>query len=235
MVAEPYFRSMLKLCALFHERHIPLKVFTLPGDSLVSRARNTCVAKFLATGSCTHLLFIDADIEFPPECVPRMLQLDKDVLCAVCPKKAYHFDRVEHALRDGLKLPEALIDFAINLDSEAQREGEVAIENGCVPVRDGGAGMMMIRRHVFQQMIQAWPQLRYRDNMLEDASVTEFYALFDPIIDPQTQIYLSEDYAFCCRWRQLGGQIWADVSLRLGHMGTHLYSGSPMDYHFTAW
>jgi hypothetical protein len=33
-----------------------------PGDSLVSRSRNDCVAHFLANKPFTHLFWIDADI-----------------------------------------------------------------------------------------------------------------------------------------------------------------------------
>ena len=38
--------------------------------------------------------------------------------------------------------------------------------------------------------------------------------------------YLSEDYAFCRRWRDLGGDIWADFEARLTHVGHTAYSGS---------
>lgn len=38
----------------------------------------------------------------------------------------------------------------------------------------------------------------------------ENYALFECMIDPETCEYLSGDYAFCARWRALGGKIWLD-------------------------
>ena len=33
------------------------------------------------------------------------------------------------------------------------------------------------------------------------------YALFDTLIDSETGEYLSEDYAFCRRWRAQGGEV----------------------------
>ena len=31
--------------------------------------------------------------------------------------------------------------------------------------------------------------------------------------------YLTEDWSFCRRWRELGGTIWADTSIKLVHVG----------------
>ena len=53
------------------------------------------------------------------------------------------------------------------------------------------------------------------------------YALFDCAIDENTGEYLSEDYAFCRRWRKIGGKIWLDTESRLVHIGTHEFCHSP--------
>jgi hypothetical protein len=39
------------------------------------------------------------------------------------------------------------------------------------------------------------------------------------MIDPNTGIYLSEDFSFCRRWTDMGGEIWADLQSRLTHTG----------------
>jgi hypothetical protein len=49
--------------------------------------------------------------------------------------------------------------------------------------------------------------------------------LFECAIDPQSGAYLSEDYAFCDRWRALGGEIWLDLHSRLTHAGMSYYEG----------
>ena len=51
------------------------------------------------------------------------------------------------------------------------------------------------------------------------------FALFDCLIDPATGVYLSEDFAFCRRWTDLGGEIWIDVESRLTHVGPHAFVG----------
>jgi hypothetical protein len=45
------------------------------------------------------------------------------------------------------------------------------------------------------------------------------------MIDPDNRRYLSEDYAFCRRWQQIGGKIYADVQTTLGHVGNLPFTG----------
>jgi hypothetical protein len=45
------------------------------------------------------------------------------------------------------------------------------------------------------------------------------------MIDPKTATYLSEDFAFCKRWTDIGGEIWADLESRLDHVGPSVFHG----------
>ena len=47
------------------------------------------------------------------------------------------------------------------------------------------------------------------------------------MIEPETRHYLSEDYTFCRRWRDIGGTIWLDTQGSLIHTGTHGFTGAP--------
>ena len=40
---------------------------------------------------------------------------------------------------------------------------------------------------------------------------------------------LSEDYSFCHRWRQCGGEVWANISHPITHVGLHRYAGRYQD------
>jgi hypothetical protein len=46
------------------------------------------------------------------------------------------------------------------------------------------------------------------------------------MIDPETGAYLSEDFAFCKRWLDMGGEIWADLASRLSRVGPTTYEGN---------
>ena len=91
-----------------------------------------------------------------------------------------------------------------------------------------GTGFQLIKRGVFEKLITAHPELRFRSVHSQTGGVPpsdQLYALFDCLIDPDTGAYLSEDYAFCRRWRALGGEIWLDRRSQLTHVGTDAFHG----------
>jgi len=47
------------------------------------------------------------------------------------------------------------------------------------------------------------------------------------MIDPVDRRYLSEDYTFCRRWQEIGGDIWLDPSISLNHYGHFCFQGNP--------
>lgn len=94
-------------------------------------------------------------------------------------------------------------------------------EMGAIEVRGVGAAMLRIHRSVFEAMIAAHPEWKRpgaRDWPEEiRANYHEFFA--------QTA-EASEDYLFCNRWRDLGGAVWVDPEITLGHVGSYTYRGS---------
>ena len=66
---------------------INFRITTLRNESLVTRARNILTTMFLES-DCSHLMFIDADIEFDSDSVLRALAYDKPIMAAAYPKKA---------------------------------------------------------------------------------------------------------------------------------------------------
>ncbi|TWT15212.1 glycosyltransferase family 2 protein [Reyranella sp. CPCC 100927] len=205
VVTNAYLLSMVRTCAVLTARGLRHELVTAAGDSLVMRARNTLVSVFMASGH-SHLMFIDADVEWPAEAVVALLEADKDVVCGAYPKKV---------------MPRA---YAVNfLDGPAERD-----PLGRIEIKEAAAGFLMIRRAVFERMMQAYPQTRYGGTAgLSDQQSQLTYALFDCLIDeddPQRQ-YLSEDYGFCRRWRAIGGRIWLDPRLELRHHGATAFEG----------
>ena len=87
VVTDQYFLSMFRLSQVLMQYGIKFRITTLRNESLIPRARNILTAMFLEDASATHLMFIDADVEFDPDSVIRMLAMDKDVIAAAYPKK----------------------------------------------------------------------------------------------------------------------------------------------------
>jgi hypothetical protein len=51
------------------------------------------------------------------------------------------------------------------------------------------------------------------------------YSIFDCKIDAKGH-YLSEDWLFCRRWQELGGEIWAHGKVLLNHIGHYEFNGN---------
>lgn len=234
---EPYFRSTVKLMTFFNQHKIPLAFGTIANESLVTRARNVLLAYFL-NSDYTHLLFIDADIEFQVEDVLKLYAADKDVVVGAYPKKGVAWQRI----KDTVQLPENGTktftdreiaafgsDYAVNFKFVNRELKTIAVENGLVKLHDAGTGFMMIKREAILKMIKAYPELKYNNDVnINNAQLADhFYALFDTMIDPIDRRYLSEDYTFCRRWQELGGDIWLDPSISLNHYGTFCFQGNP--------
>ena len=109
-------------------------------------------------------------------------------------------------------------------------EGKEAQQRqGFVTAEYAGTGFMLIRRKVLEKMIAAYPETRYTSShhtSLPSTSGNQ-YALFDCMIDQESGAYLSEDYTFCKRWRDTGGQIWLDTESTLTHIGAYDLPATP--------
>ena len=234
---EPYFRSVIKMMTFFNQHQIPLAFGTIANESLVTRARNVLLAYFL-NSDYTHLLFIDADIEFQVEDVLKLYAHNKDVVVGAYPKKGVAWDRIKNNLADPNNKEKVLTDreiaafgsdYAINFKFIDKETKTIGVENGLIKLHDAGTGFMMIKREAILKMIKAYPEFKYNNDVnINNADLKDqFYALFDTMIDPIDRRYLSEDYTFCRRWQEIGGDIWLDPSISLNHYGHFCFQGNP--------
>jgi hypothetical protein len=220
-----FVKSLLDLQEACRAREIGLHVEMMGGEALITRGRSRLAAQFLAHPRATHILYIDADIGFRPENVFRLLDADKDVIAAVCPLKQIDWEKVRKAAKADVKdLQAASIGYVVRFLPTADKSVEV--NDGYAEVAYGGTGFLMITREAMQKLFDAYPQLRAKMRDMADNQAAETVMVFETMIEPETGNYLSEDYAFCRRWRDLGGEIWADVSARLTHVGHAAYTGS---------
>jgi hypothetical protein len=195
---------------------------TTENESLVHRARNLAVARFYQKTHATHFLFVDADIHFDPEAVIRLIKSGHEVSCAAYPKKTVMWDQAETCVKSGDTSRElARVASSLVMNFKYQ---QTQIKNGFAEVLDGPTGFLLIKRDVFTKMFARYKELDcVNDHQNKD--LDEYCAVFDCMIDPQSRRYLSEDYAFCRRWQQMGGQIFADCMTVLGHVGNIRFQG----------
>ena len=224
-ISVVYAASLFKLqSALRAYGNFNLKILFKDGDALITRARASLIAQFLEDPRATHLLFIDADIGFEPEQVLRLIGCGADMCAAIYPIKCMDWDRIRSTIAADRSNPSAA---ALRYVFEVDDPNAVTERAGFVKVRYAGTGFLMIRRAAIEQMCAAYPQLKFRrDHSLDGAAGSDNrFALFECMIDQATGIYLSEDFSFCKRWTDMGGEIWADLTSRLDHVGPATFHG----------
>jgi hypothetical protein len=85
-LTEGFFISMLKFMNAANQIGMSYTVDTMVNESLITRGRNSLVAKFLCfEPRSTHLVFVDADIGFEPEEIIKLCLADKDVIGGLYP------------------------------------------------------------------------------------------------------------------------------------------------------
>ncbi len=220
---DGYAESMLNLQRLCAMKGIQMLLDTTENESLIPRARNISIARFLYKTNADFFIFIDADVHFDPNAIVRLVESGHDIAVACYPKKVIMWDQAEEAIKKGdqRNIQRLASSLVMNF-----RHAKTQVTNGFTEVLDGPTGFMCIKRSVIERMYEHYKDTLMCKNDHQNRDLDEYCAIFDCMIDPETKRYLSEDYAFCRRWQQMGGQIYADVTTVLGHIGNLRFNGS---------
>ena len=231
VVTQDYTMSLLSLTSSAAKLGFDVAVLMLGNDALITRGRSAIVAKFLDNPATTHLLFVDADITFSPEHVARLLDFNKDFVAGLYPAKAINWPQLMKNINLPNRSPE---EAGLVYVGDVCKGDQLKQENGFATGTYAGTGFQLIKRQVFERMIAAYPETKYKSaHAFPPQSGSEnLYALFECMIDPETGAYLSEDFSFCRRWRAIGGEIWLDLTSRLTHTGPYSFRGNALEHFF---
>ena len=198
MVHTDYVNSLLS----FNIAGLRFGYLSLGGESLITRARNSILAHFHHNKSFTHLLFLDGDVFLDGKDVKKMLDTGHDVIGAPVPLKT---------LEGGKPV--------FNISGPLGEEGNLAMVE-----RLGTAAMMLSRKAVTALVEDAIDDGRvYGANPLARGigDADENYDVFQ--VGVRDGDYLSEDYWVCYRLRELGFNVYVDISIRTRHHGTRSF------------
>lgn len=228
---SPYLNSVMRLQGKMMSHGLWLTYYSMANESQINRARNYCTYQFLKS-EATHLLFWDADIEASADDALSLLYLadpasDKDVVFGIYPKKRIRWDRIEMAVRAGVRgddLAECGADMAFN---PGNLEGSFDIYEP-LEVPEGATGFMMIQRRVFERFIETYPNAWYVSDGRErsDKQPGKIPHCFENHIEPNHR-YLTEDFNFCRMVRSMGMKVWVAPWLQLNHLGFYKFLGNP--------
>jgi hypothetical protein len=208
-------------------------LYRLGGCALVTHARNAIVGEFLSRKDKTHLLFVDADMEWSPNTVLRLLKADVPFAAAPYVQKRYrNAPTSSYRPKDLDSFHAAVVNWNVVFDDPEIISGKkklADLRSGFAKVKRVGAGLMLLRRDMLETMARKYADTEYRFDGQMDGQVSSkarFFGLFDLLKSDQGSL-IGEDYSFCDRWVQgCGGEIWCDTEARIVHHGHHRYTGS---------
>lgn len=171
------------------------------GNCHVDDSRNAIVRTFLGS-DCTDLVFIDADVGWTTAGLLRLLSHDVDLVAGVYPKK-----------QDEPGFPVRTLPGEIQAD-----------ENGLVEVEGAPTGFMRIRRPLLERMVDAHKERQFYGS---DGGAP-YTLLFERTMEDKHR--WSGDYAFCRKWRAMGGKLFVDPEMDFIHEGRFEWKGRLGDF-----
>ena len=236
--AGMFTKSVADLSVLCAQNGIPLQLYFLFNESLITRARNYCCDEFMRSDA-QHMIFIDSDIGFNPQDVIAMMALQTndeekyDIIGGPYPKKCISWEKIKHAVDKGVAdqdpniLERFVGDYVFN---PKQGGGEISL-NEPVEVLEIGTGFMMITKKAMQTFADKYPQYLYRPDHVRTTQFDgsrKIMMYFQAEVDDNER-YLSEDYWFCQKAQKIGLKTWFCPWMRLQHMGSYIFGGSLAD------
>ncbi len=179
-------------------------LLTMANESLVTRARSRIANFFMNNTEYERILFIDADIGFQPEDVFNLLKYDKDIVCGAYPMK-------------GIPL-----QYNYNFSEPREEEGEL------IKIENIGFGFSLIKRKVFESIQQKHgEELKYyppTNNSSTPPTEKEYHNSYHYFLEIRKDMsFLPEDFSFFERAKSVGHSSWLNSSIRLEHVGSHVY------------
>jgi len=173
------------------------------GESLITRARNTLVRKFLET-DCDIFMCFDADIE--------ILQYDT-IVNLIEDLNTVDFTGALYPIKTE-ELRCSSILFTDKHEKLNYLNRALWLSTGC----------WAMNRCVIDKLIDAYPEHWYTSDHPEAGHKT--YDLFGLMVvqrDEGVRKLLSEDWSMCQKYLEIGGEIWCNTKIILAHHGDYAY------------
>jgi len=173
------------------------------GNPYISAARSTMLRKAM-DGKADVVVFIDHDIEFRPEDLLKLIETEGDVVAGL-----YRFKKDDEEYMGA-----PLTDAAGNVQMVA---------DGTLRGHRAPAGFLKVTKEAVDRFMKAYPELCYGP-------------AYAPAVDlfnhgAHEGVWYGEDYAFCRRWIDCGGDLWIVPDLQLTHHSeTQAYPGCYHDF-----
>lgn len=204
IVSEKTTMSLFNLGKLLVRNNIPHGLLTQANSSLITQGRSRIANFFINNTDHEYLFFLDSDIGFNPDDVLGLLSHNVDIVSGAYPMKT---------------IP---IRYCLDILQPEQRQGDL------IKIGGNGMGFVLIHRNVFLNMAKNFPELKYIPSKKDSsypATEAEIHNSYHYFMEhKEGQSFMSEDKSFFFRARMLGYDVWLDTSIKLQHVGSHIFT-----------
>lgn len=172
------------------------------GNALIGDARALIVAKFLASQSDV-LVFVDSDVCWEAGALVKLVDHPVEMAAGIYPQRR---DPIAYCVK---WIPKQ----------------ELWADNGLLQVEGVPFGFVKLTRSILEKMVEQYPDSEF---WCPEAPGEKVWALFADYRIGKHK--MGEDYAFCRRWTDMGGAVWIDPEIKMGHIGNKTFQGHLGDW-----
>lgn len=222
-VLVAYQQTLLSVARACHASGITYEVrFT--HELEVRAARNQLANQALSDPEGTFLLWIDSDMDIPFEVLVRMLTLRRPVVGVVATVREMNLDAYATARAQGAsdQVARAMASSFIFRSGEHK----IDLDDPMPQVEGVGFGCVLHDARLLHRLAASGLCRRYAPTGARGYSLIDF---FQRVRTPHGT-WLTEDYSFCERLRELGVPIVAISDGDIGHVGPRVFHATVADW-----
>lgn len=176
------------------------RISRIRGFANIDQCRNEAATEALKRGF-GEILWIDGDVAFHPDSVDRLMSHNMPIVCGIYPKKGQR------------SLASHLLD--------ETTEVHFGAGGGLIEILYAATGFLLTRREVYEKIRERCSLPTCNERWGKPAIPYFLPMVIDTDRGPW---YLGDDFSFCHRARQARFKIFADTSIRVGHIGRYAFS-----------
>ncbi|MEM1300409.1 MAG: hypothetical protein AAGH68_14140 [Pseudomonadota bacterium] len=224
LVASGYASTLMAVARAARDLGWDFDNLSFDGADVVM-ARNYLANYVLGDPRLSHVLFLDSDMRVQQQVLSRFMAADKPIIGSVYPRRQIDLGRYAAALKAGHPDNEAqamAMDFNVQITTKALR-----VSDGMCEVEGLGFGCVLIQRGLLEKMAETGVAKEVPSGVLQSQGLGARHHDFFSTIQLPEGGYLSEDFSFCARVRQMdGGAVWAYIGEGVSHLGGYAYDAS---------
>lgn len=187
-----YVNSLVESIRECANKNIILMPVFIANESMLPIARNDLIF-YAYESKVDDLVFIDADQNWTPQQLLRLLSHNVDMVAGTCRKKINNEQYVGR-----------LFDNEKNIQVN---------EDGLAKMKGVGTGFLRLSQNCIRQL--------YESSELYDVNKRSVFEY--KVIDGN---FTGEDLVMCYKWKELGGNIFLDTEITIGHVGKINFTGN---------